>query len=69
MRLVDIPTFQSAFDPRCTPQAATVKRWIENGEVPGRRVGRKYYIDLDAFNDEPDDRSADDLVNAVLNHG
>lgn len=46
------------------PSVSTIKRWIESGDLPGRKIGGLYYIDLTA---ESKVFSNNDLINAVLN--
>ena len=49
------------FEPESMPSENTLRSWIDEGEIPGKRIGRKYYVDLDAL------KSHDDaLVSAVL---
>lgn len=66
MQLVTIQVFQTHFDARCRPQPATVRRWIENKEIPGMRIGGNYYVDMDALNARRAECDGDDLVAAVL---
>lgn len=50
MRLVRIKTFREiCFGDGDAPDPRTVRRGIENGDIPGRRVGGEYYVDIEAF--------------------
>lgn len=37
------------FSADSAPHEHTVRRWIENGYLPGRRIGSRHYIDDTAF--------------------
>lgn len=43
------------------PDIKTLKKCIDDGELPGRRIGTIYYVDLDKL-----ERSNNPLVNKVL---
>lgn len=64
MKLQTIQQFRKSrdvFEPESMPSENTLRSWIDEGEIPGKRIGRKYYVDLDAL------KSHDDaLVSAVL---
>ena len=46
MSLVSIEQFVSdAFAEGSRPTTATVRRWIESGDVPGRRIGKLFFVD------------------------
>jgi hypothetical protein len=65
MQLITIQRFRTTtdlFEAGSMPTEQTLKRWIDDGTIEGRRIGRKYYVDLDAF------QSAEDaLVDSILN--
>lgn len=64
MRLISISRFRATttlFEPGSIPTAATLREWIDSDEIPGKRIGGKYYIDLDEL-----DTTEDQLVAAVL---
>lgn len=44
------------------PAASTLRRWIEDGELPGRRIGGCYYVDLDA----EQKRTGNSIADAIL---
>lgn len=44
------------------PAASTLRRWIEDGELPGRRIGGCYYVDIDA----EQKRTGNSIADAVL---
>lgn len=33
------------FNPRSRPKRSTVWRWIREGRIPARKLGRRYYIE------------------------
>lgn len=35
------------FEPGSQPDRRTVKKWIDSGEIAGRRIGNQYYVDPD----------------------
>lgn len=43
------------------PDMKTLKKCIDDGELPGRRIGTIYYVDLDRL-----EKSNNPLVNKVL---
>lgn len=63
-QLVKLSTFiEQHFHVSSRPERATVKSWIDSGEVPGRRIGRDYYVDLDQF----EVAQEDEMLRAILN--
>ncbi|WP_111748637.1 helix-turn-helix domain-containing protein [Salinisphaera orenii] len=52
------------------PSVNSIRAWLDEGELPGMRIGRRYYVDLDAlFSAESQNAAADALVEGVLNAG
>lgn len=50
MRLATIEQFrQDCFAEGSAPDPRTVRRWIDDGVIDGKRVGSTYYVDLDSF--------------------
>lgn len=50
MKLMSIKTFQDKyFEKSDAPTTATVKKWIEDGTITGRKIGGKYFINVNAF--------------------
>lgn len=46
MKLITIPVFrQRYFDESCAPAELTVRRWLREGKVAGRKVGGEWFID------------------------
>ena len=43
------------------PLTKTLKSWIVKGELPGKKIGSHYYVDLQKFN-----LTGNDLVDSVL---
>lgn len=44
------------------PSENTLRKWIDEGDLAGKRIGKKYYVDLDAVQSDEDA-----LVASVLN--
>lgn len=62
MRLTSIPRFlKQYFEPGSEPCARTVRRGIERGDIPGRKVGGQWFVDLHLF-----ESGNDPLVARVL---
>lgn len=53
------------FVPGSEPDLQRVRRLLREGELPGRKVGGKWYVDLDGFESEPLD-DTDPVVNELL---
>lgn len=34
-------------DAKQKPHTSSVRRWIEAGELPGKKIGGRYYVELD----------------------
>lgn len=51
MRLAKLSEFRSMyFTPDSAPTAETLRARIDREEIPGgRKIGRRYYVDLDEF--------------------
>ena len=43
------------------PAASTIRRWIENGDLPGERIGKVYYVDVGKL-----EKTGNQLVDRVL---
>lgn len=62
MKLMKATKFQTAyFEKGSEPDMKTLKKWIEEGELPGQRIGTIYYVDVDRLK-----VSNNPLVNKVL---
>lgn len=46
------------------PSLTSVRKWIEEGALPGRRIGRQYFVDYPAFI-----AGGDDLLARILDDG
>jgi len=44
MTWVSIKEYQKTFSDGSRPCARTVKRWIENNDIVGKKIGGRYYI-------------------------
>ena len=45
------------------PHPSSVRRWIESGELPGKKIGGRWYVDEVA----EQRRTGDDVVDRILN--
>lgn len=45
--LMRVEEFRQQFTPDSRPDPRTVRAWIERGEVWGRRIGGRWYVDPD----------------------
>ena len=64
MRLISIKLYrQRNFAPGSAPHENTIRRWIRERLLPGRRLGSKYYVDENAS--AP---TVDALVARVMGH-
>lgn len=62
MKLMKATKFRTEhFAPGSEPSMNTLKKLIDEGELPGRKMGSIYYVDLDKLN-----QSKNPLVNRVL---
>lgn len=62
MKLIKATQFRTRyFEKGSEPDMKTVKRLIDDGELPGQRFGTIYYVDLDRLK-----LSKNPLVNRVL---
>ncbi len=44
------------------PDPRVIRAWIDSGELPGRRVGRKYYVDAESFEESTGNELADRIL-------
>jgi len=49
------------FEKGSEPDIKTLKKWIDDGDIPGKVMGSIYYVDLDRMS-----KSDNPLVNRVL---
>ncbi|MGO1069278.1 excisionase [Lysobacter sp. CA199] len=52
------------FDAGSRPSEVTLRRWLNEGKVPGRKVGGSWFVDEHAWQAD-----GDDLVRRVLDAG
>lgn len=66
MRLVLADTWVARrFDPKDAPDARTVRSWVREGQIPGREIGRRVYVDDEAFSDSSGDALTDQIMAAA----
>ena len=51
------------------PPETTLRRWMQDGAIPARKIGGSWFIDEDAWLAGGDDLAADELVQKVLRGG
>ncbi|MCG5512773.1 hypothetical protein [Ectothiorhodospira shaposhnikovii] len=51
------------FTPGSRPSINTLKKWIREGELPGKRLGNLYYVEVEA---EASAATEDELINRIL---
>jgi len=62
MKLIKASQFRARyFEKGSEPDIKTLKKWIDDGEIPGKVMGSIYYVDLDKMN-----KSDNPLVNRIL---
>lgn len=49
-------------DAKRKPHPSSVRRWIESGELPGKKIGGRWFVDLAAEKNE----TGNELVDKVL---
>lgn len=47
------------------PSAGTVRRWCRNGELPAKKIGAHWFVDLDAEKLATGNALADDVLRAM----
>ena len=53
MKLVSIREWMGAtFEKGSAPDPRTIRRMIKDGELPGCVIGKTYYIDVEAFEEQ-----------------
>lgn len=63
MRLLLADTWVSRrFDPNDAPDTRTVRAWVRQGQIPGREIGRRVYVDDEAFCDSTGNALADRIT-------
>ncbi len=62
MRLIEYREFaKKYFDPKSRPSDITLRRWLRDGQLPGRKIGSVWYVDEHVFL-----ANGDELVLRVL---
>lgn len=46
------------------PAPSSVRRWIEDGELPGKKIGGRYFVDIDAEQGNTGNELADRVLSA-----
>lgn len=66
LRLITPSEFAARyFEEGSAPDARTIRTWIEQGIVPGRVIGKLYYVDAGGF--ERAGSTGNDLADLILN--
>lgn len=66
MRLVLAETFvERHFDPKDAPDLRTVREWVRSGVLPGRELGRRVFVDEEAFLASTGNAIADKILGAA----
>lgn len=47
------------------PSINTIKRWVENGSIPGKKIGGLYYVDITAESEQTGNTLADMILSAT----
>jgi len=68
-RLKKLSAFQAEhFEPGSAPDVKTLKSDIDKGDLPGRKIGGKYFVDMAKYEAATDENpTGNPLVNKVLN--
>jgi len=62
MNLIKLDQFRKEyFAPGSQPDIRTLKKYINEGALPGKKIGKLYYVDTDSL-----EFTGDDLVDRVL---
>lgn len=65
MKLITIPVFRDRyFDESSRPHELTVQRWLRDGKLTGRKIGKAWFVDEHAWL-----ANGDPLVERVLETG
>jgi len=51
-------------DAKKKPHAQSVRRWIDNGDVPGKKIGGRYFVDIELEQKQTGDELADRVLMA-----
>lgn len=63
MKLATVPEFRArCFTEESRPDPRTVRRWVREGEIPGRVIGGITYVDLDAWANTTGNELADRVL-------
>ncbi len=46
------------------PHPASVRRWIDRGDIPGKRIGGRYYVEIDGESASTGNDLADKVLSA-----
>lgn len=48
------------------PSLRTVRRWCDNGDIPAKKIGKRWFIEANKELQQESPPSVDELVNRVL---
>ncbi len=46
------------------PMRSTIIRWIENGDIPGRQFGKKWFVDIETESRNTGNKLVDEVINS-----
>lgn len=46
------------------PHPSSVRRWIESGQIPGKKIGGRYYVEIDEETASTGNELADQVLRA-----
>lgn len=66
MKLMNISEYRrKRFVGTQAPSLSTLKRWIQSGEIPGRKIGGRYYVDMVAESKRSGDAKVDEILEDI----
>lgn len=51
-------------DAKKRPHPSSVRRWIDNAEIPGKKIGGRYYVEIDIETESTGNELADRILRA-----
>lgn len=67
MKLIRLEVFREGyFGEGSRPAMSTLRRWVDNGDIPGKRIGSSYFVDEAGWLTQNTPANDDPLVAKVL---